>query len=397
MNRNPWPAVIAVGVLLTVSFGSILYGFSIYVTDSAAGAEFSSSMLSLAYGGSVIVSGVVATPLGRWMDRHGTRWVALTGGVVTCAGLVGFSLADNRVALVAVWWLLVGPGTAMVFYEPAFVVINQLVTAQRRPHALGVVTVIGGFAGAIFIPLIEAMNSSLGWRPTVRILGGVIAVLGVAAATLTPRRSAEHAAEATRSKVPFAEIVSDRRFLYLTGGLILLFLSVNGLLAHRVDRFTEAGFEISTVAWMAGAASLVSMPGRFFGPVIAGRKGGLGVLEAFVAVMVVAIALTIPSGPGWFMPGHFVLFGLAFGAILPLRAVVMDQWYGRNHYGRRMGIQQTGTLMIGGLGALIVGVLRDVTGAFVGPMSLLLVAAGLGLGLIMAAGRVPATPVSQEV
>lgn len=45
MNRTPWPAVVAVGVLLAVSFGTVLYGFSIYVTDSAAGAEFSSSML----------------------------------------------------------------------------------------------------------------------------------------------------------------------------------------------------------------------------------------------------------------------------------------------------------------------------------------------------------------
>lgn len=379
-------------MLLTVSFGSVLYGFSIYVTDSAAGADFSSSMLSLAYAGSVVMGGLVAAPLGKWMDRRGTRRIAALGGLLTCAGMVAFSVAGSRVELVASWWLLIGPGTAMVYYEPAFVVINQLVRAERRPHALGVVTVIGGFAGAIFIPLVEAMNSSLGWRPTVRVLGVAIALLGLGVALLIPHRTAAHAAEAVGEKVPFKEIVNDRRFIYLTGGLVMLFLSLNALLAHRVDRFTEAGSDIQTVALLAGAASLISLPGRFFGPVVAGRREAIKVLELFVVVMIAAIALTIPAGPRWFMPSHFVLFGLAFGAILPLRAVVMDQWYGRNHYGRRMGIQQTATLVLGGLGPLLVGVMRDLSGGFVAPMTILLVAALFGLGLVVAAGRVAPAP-----
>lgn len=384
MSRSPWPAVVAVGVLLMVSFGSILYGFSIYVTDGSAGAVFSSSMLSLAYTGSVIVSGLVATPLGRWMDRHGTRHVAAVGGVVTLGGMLVFSIADNAVVLLAAWWLLIGPGTAMTYYEPAFVVINQTVDRASRPRALGVVTVIGGFAGAIFIPLVEYLNSSLGWRPTVRYLGVAIAVLGLLGSRLIPKRRSANVGRAVGGP-PLRAIFEDRRFNLLTVGMVLLSVAFGGLIAHRVDRFSEAGFDVETVALLAGAASLISLPGRFFGPLFGGRGHAARVLGWFALVLVVATALTISTEPGWFMPTHFVVYGVAFGAILPLRALAMDQWYGHDHYGRRMGVQQTATLVVGGFGALLVGVLRDVSGDWVAPMLAMTLFALAGLlGIVMA-------------
>ncbi|MFC2176880.1 MFS transporter [Actinomycetota bacterium] len=398
MNRTPWPAVVAVGVLLAVSFGTVLYGFSIYVTDSAAGAEFSSSMLSLAYAGSVVASGLLATPLGKWMDRHGARSVAAFGGVITCAGLFAFSLSSNPLTLLASWWLIIGPGTAMTYYEPAFVVINQNVSPARRPHALGIVTLIGGLAGAIFIPVIEFMNSSLGWRPTVRLLGAAIALIGVGGALLIPRRTSEQAQESVAQHVPLGEILRDRRFTYLTTGLVLAFMSFNGIVAHRVDRFVEAGFAVGLVALLAAVASLVSMPGRFLGPFLGGRRRGIEVLQGFLVVVAISIALAIPDGAAWLMYGHFVLFGLAFGAVLPLRALAMDQWYGRNHYGRRMGIQQSVTLVVGGLGPLAVGVARDLTGGFTIPMVGVFLAAVAGLFFVALAQRAPAPsePVAAE-
>ncbi len=387
MSRSPWPAVVAVGLLLMVSFGSILYGFSIYVTDGSAGADFSSSMLSFAYTGSVVVSGMAAAPLGRWMDRHGTRRVAVAGGLVTMTGMLAFSVAGSPVALLAAWWLLIGPGTAMTYYEPAFVVINQTVDRAIRPRALGVVTVIGGFAGAIFIPLVEVMNSNLGWRPTVRILGLAIAVLGIVGSRLIPARDRDAARSARHAAVPIGDLMRDRRFMLLTAGMVLLSVAFGGLLAHRVDRFSEAGFDIETVALLAGAASLISLPGRFFGPLFGGRGDAGRVLGWFSVVLVVATALTIPGEPRWFMPTHFVVYGLAFGAILPLRALTMDQWYGRSQYGRRMGVQQTATLVIGGLGPLLVGVLRDLTGEWEMPMSVMTLFALAGMAGIVLAQR----------
>ena len=45
-----------------MAFGVILYGFSIFLTETAAGAGFSKTTLSVAYGGSVVVGGLLAVP-----------------------------------------------------------------------------------------------------------------------------------------------------------------------------------------------------------------------------------------------------------------------------------------------------------------------------------------------
>lgn len=58
---------------LMVGYGVILYGFSVYATDQAAGADFSTTTLSLGYGGSVFVGGLLAIPIGHLADKRGVR------------------------------------------------------------------------------------------------------------------------------------------------------------------------------------------------------------------------------------------------------------------------------------------------------------------------------------
>ena len=66
----------------------------------------------------------------------------------------------------------------------------------------------------------------------------------------------------------------------------------------------------------------------------------------------------------WQMVGHFFLFGLAFGALLPLRAMVMGDWYSGPSYGRIMGTQWTAVVLVAAGGPVLVGVLRDATGGY---------------------------------
>ena len=64
------------------------------------------------------------------------------------------------------------------------------------------------------------------------------------------------------------------------------------------------------------------------------------------------------------MIGHFLLFGLAFGALLPIRAMVMGAWYSGPIYGRIMGTQWTAVVLVGASGPVLVGVLRETTGEY---------------------------------
>ena len=172
-GETSWTALLAMSVTVMASFGVILYGFSIFVTESAAGEEFSKTVLSAAYAGSVVTGGLIAIPLGLRADRVDVRGIVATGGLLAGCGMFLFGRATTPWQVLAAWWLLIGPAGAMTFYEIGFIAVDQWYRPQQRARALGILTLIGGLAGIIFIPFTEWLVGVLGWRDTALALGAL--------------------------------------------------------------------------------------------------------------------------------------------------------------------------------------------------------------------------------
>jgi len=253
-----WGSILPLSITVMAAFGIMFYGFSVYLTDDAAGSEFSTTALSLAYGGAVLGGGLLAMPLGRYADRHGVRLILGLGSVLGFLGLVGFGAAEESWQVVAVWWLLIGPAGAMTFYEPAFVAIDQWCSPQQRPRALAALTVIGGLAGVLFIPGTERLVSALGWRQTTVVLGFVLLVIGGSTSLFAiPKGSfGQHQNPTPKPRAgSLRTLVRDRRFRLYTLAMMLSFFAAQGVLSHRVARFDEAGFAVAAVALWAAVAS----------------------------------------------------------------------------------------------------------------------------------------------
>jgi len=383
-----WIAPLAATVM--VGFGVILYGFSVYATDQAAGAEFSTTALSLAYGGSVFVGGLLALPVGHFADRHGVRFIVGAGALLGCLGLVAFSISDEAWQVVAAWWLFLGPAQAMIYYEPAYVAIEQWSSPKDRARTLATITLIGGLAGIVFIPLAAQLVSLFGWRPAVFVLGLVMLVVGGTSALFalpTSRMSQVGTTDASEVRNPASTFMRDRRFLLYTGALMLILLATQGVIAHRVARFEEVGYSLATVALWAAVASAMSLPGRWIAPRLAERFGPTRVQAAIAVIVALSVLLMVDDSPSWRMIGHFFLFGLAFGALLPLRAMVMGQWFSGPTYGRIMGSQWAGVVPVAAAGPVIVGVLRDTTGGYQTSFSLLATLYLAAAAVIVVSGR----------
>ncbi len=369
-----WGSILPLAITVMAAFGIMFYGFSVYLTDEAAGSEFSTTALSLAYGGAVLAGGLLAMPIGRYADRHGVKPIIGLGSILGFLGLVGFGSADESWQVVAAWWLLIGPAGAMTFYEPAFVAIDQWCSPQQRPRALAALTVIGGLAGVLFIPGTERLVALVGWRQTTVILGLVLLVIGGSTSLFAiPRRSPggeRHPASHSRSG-SFRNLVRDRRFRLYTLAMMLSFFAAQGVLSHRVARFGEAGFAVATVALWAAVASALSLPGRWLAPLVATRMRATTVQAATIAMVAVATLLMVDGRSSWQMIGHFVFFGLGFGALLPLRAMIMANWFSGSDYGRIMGTQWTVVGLAGATGPVMVGVLRDQADGYGLPMGVL--------------------------
>jgi predicted MFS family arabinose efflux permease len=378
--------------VVMVSFGSLFYAYSVLITDEAAGADFSTSALSTAYGGFVLIGGLLAVVVGRFADRHGVRRVLGAGTIFAGAGLGLLSVAAAPLQVIGVSWLLMGPAGAMLFYEPAFIAVDQWFPESGRGRAIAVLTVIAGLAGPIFVPLTGALVTSVGWRPTARILAVVVVAAAALGTVVTPpgSRSGAGSAGGRRS---LRSLLRDPRFLRYTGAVLLFYGALQAAFFHRIAAFEEAGYAVAGVSAWAGVSGLLGFPGRWLAPRVPAR--GAQWLQAGVLVALAGSLVLVVASPGTgLMPAHFVLFGVAFGALLPLRPVIMADWYSGPGFGQIMGTQWSLAAVAGAAGPWLVGLGRDAAAGYDGPLILVtaaLVLAALLTVLSVGPSRDPAT------
>lgn len=354
----------ALAATVSVAFGTLLYAFSVLVTESAAGSEFSTGLLSAAYGGTVLVGGGLAFVVGPAVDARGVRLAMGAGSLLGAAGMVGLATASHGWQVIAASWLLIGPAGALTFYEPAFIAVDQWFEPEERGKAIGVLTVIGGLAGPVFLPLTATLVEGLGWRPAALTLAAILAVVGVVAAGVVLPSGNRGGDRPQPEGVSVRHLFADPRFVLYTISVLLLFGAFQTVLFHRIALFEAAGFGIALVSFWAGVSGWLSFPGRYVGPVLGSGRNGVRWNAGVVALMALTLVpMLTPSGRG-LMILHFVAFGVVFGAVLPMRAAVMATWFSGPAFGRVMGVQWTLAAVAGAAGPALAGLSRDVTGGY---------------------------------
>lgn len=359
------------------------------VTRPAAGGEFSRGLLSAAYGGAVVTGGLAAIPVGRLADRHGVRALIAGGALLGAAGLLAFAAATAGWQVLALWWLLLGPSTAMTFYEPAYVAIQQAFAAEARPQAIAALTLTAGLSGPVFIPATGALVEALGWRDTTRVLAAALACAAPVALLFVRTSPARAAPRARRGPdlTPFRR----PRLLLFTAGAVLGYGAIEAVVVHRVARFQELGFGLGTVTLWAGVSGLVTLPGRFLLPVAARRVRATVLLAAVLGILAMSTALMVSGSAYWQMALSFVLFGLVFGAALPLRAIVMGEWTATAVFGAVMGVQAAAMAVGRAVAPAVTGALHDALGGYTAAIAVLCgMLAGAALLVLAAERRSPA-------
>jgi MFS family permease len=389
IGRDHAALIFALCVVVTVAYGALYYGFAVIITDDAAGADFSRALLSVAYGGAVVTSGLAAVPIGRISDRVGVRAIMAVGTLVAAAGLLGFSTATDGWQVVAIWWLVLGPAIAMTFYEPAYVAIQHAFGAQSRARAIGALTLAAGLSGPIFTPGTAALVDAFGWRDATRLFAALFVACAPIAALLIRARPPQRPHGPVVKTRPTAELarLAHGRLALFTLGAVLAYGALEAVVVHRVARFEEDGFGLTTVTLWAAIAGLLTLPGRFALPVLARRLRATDVFAVVLLVLCASTALMIRGDAYWQMALSFVLFGLVFGAALPLRAVVMGDWVATATFGATMGAQAA--VIAGGRAALpaIVGLMHDRLDGYTATMALLTTLLFTSAVLVATSGR----------
>src|SRR5690625_1020988 len=93
-ERRPyygWWMIAGLAVTEPISWGVLVYAFSVFVVPMHAELGWDPAWLNGAYTTGVAISGIMAIPVGLWLQRHGARLLMSVGSVLTVLALIGWA------------------------------------------------------------------------------------------------------------------------------------------------------------------------------------------------------------------------------------------------------------------------------------------------------------------
>ncbi len=359
----------ALGWAQVVSWGTLYYGFPLFVLPMQKEFGWSLTLINGALSAGLLVSGLCTYGVGAWIDRHGGRALMTAGSLGTAVLLVAWSQVTSIAMLYGVW-LLLGMCLAAILYEPAFMVVGRHFGTDAR-RAITTMTLIAGFASTLGIPLIETLLGQYPWRTVLLILATLHLVICVPIHfCFVPARGAPAAhASLTPADEQDARAVMRRRLRDpVLWGMVLWFTAYSttaaGLVFQLVPSQKALGVSSATLLTAVALIGPSQVAGRI-AMMWLGESVNLRLLGALttslVPISVLILILAPPTLPALAL--FAITFGMANGITTILRGVAPGEWLGRAHLGRTMGLIGTPMLIMTALAPLVTAAVWSASGS----------------------------------
>jgi predicted MFS family arabinose efflux permease len=382
--------VAALGSTQTLAWASSYYLPAILGAPIASTLHLPTSVFFGVFSGAMLLSGVLSPQVGRMIDRHGGRPMMAASSVVLAGGLVMLGLAQGLVGLCAAW-LVLGVGTAMGLYAPAFATLSRLYGLDARGPITGI-TLFAGFASTIGWPLSAFMLDHYGWREACFVWAGLNLLLCMPLNwLLIPTAPAEppmSRSYATDEAIPTT--AAPRGTMLILAFFFAATRFVSGALAAHLPRLLEGAGASAVAAIAAGALVGPAQVGarvfefsllRRFHPLIPARIAillhplGAAIMTVLGPIGITAFAILHGAGNG--------MLTIANGT-LPLAL------FGPSGYGKRTGVLAVPTRIAESAAPFIFGLLLDHIGT-----AAIAVSSGICLAAFASLWLLQASPVAE--
>lgn len=111
-----------------------------------------------------IVWGLTQPFVGMLADRHGARWVAVSGVLIYGAGLLAALFATSTLWLVLGIGICIGVALSCTASSIAMSVTARTVSPQQSSMAMGAVSAVGSLGLMLASPLAQTLITSHGWQ-----------------------------------------------------------------------------------------------------------------------------------------------------------------------------------------------------------------------------------------
>jgi len=336
----------------------------------------------------LLVSGLVAMPIGNWVDKHGARQLMTLGSSLGAVLLLLWSTSSN---LLGFYIIQAGLGLVMAatLYEVAFTVV-AVWFRKNRINAMLIVTFFGGLASTIFIPISTYLIETLYWRDALRVLALIFALITIPLHAfvlrqkpetlgLTPERQSQEQSKQEKH-LSKQDALKGSSFWWISTAFTLDRITVVAIAAHSVPMLLEKGYSPALVAAATGSIGIMQVLGRLlFTP--NSQRFSLTKLSAVTFICHTLGLLSLIFIAGISSIWMFAAFhGLANGAGTLARAALVAETYGSKYYGSINGSMVTIIAITQTIAPLGTGALRDVYGNYT--LALVILASLSGLAAL---------------
>ncbi|GHO84109.1 MFS transporter [Dictyobacter formicarum] len=368
-----WVLVITLGLTTIISYGTTQYLFGVLVVPISHTFHWNRTSISGAYALGSFIAGILGIPVGFFIDRQGARLLMTCGSLLAGITFIGLSMMQQVWQFYLLWSGGFGLVMALTFYPISFAVITNWFD-HKRGKAMALLTLIGGLASPLFLPLAGLLIPSIGWQYTVILCGLLHLLVAAPLHGLLLRRSPEEqglSPDGQKHRSMYREhkerirgasvalTLKDASFWMLTMALSLGTLGNMIVFAHQIAYLIDKHYASALAATIAGMLGVASLPGRYLLNVVSGKISAQKMLACCYAIQAVGllVLITAPSS-GWLIL-YIIAYGGAYGAVSPLRATVMAEKFGRRAYGSITALQGIPIACCAAAGPLMAGWLYD--------------------------------------
>jgi len=376
--------IVGVGIVVTcVGIGAML-SLSVFLAPMSAAMGWSRTGISMAALLNFLCMGIGSFAWGALSDRFGTRAVVLCGGILLGLGLVTASQAATLGQFQVLFGVIVGFAAGSL-YTPLTATTTRWFT-RHRSLAVALVSAGLSLGSSTAAPLARWLITSYDWRFAMLVIGDLAWLVIIPAALLVREPPALPAAAvvATRAGAEGAELtVAQALRTPQFAAIALTFFACcaahSGPIFHMVTYAIDHGVPAMAAATVLSAAGLASLGGKIVCGLVADRVGAKRVLVAGLALQAVAVSLYLFTREAASFYALALMFGFAYGGVMPLYAILVREYFGERIMGTVFGAVAFVSTLGMALGPWAGGWLYDALGSY---FWLYIGSFGIGLGAV---------------
>ncbi|MCC8431055.1 MFS transporter [Reyranella aquatilis] len=396
MERSYGWVIVGAGALMGCVAIGALFSLAVFLQPMSDDTGWSRTGISSAMTLDFLTMGVAAFGWGALSDRFGPRVVVLSGALLLGLGLALASRATSLLEFQLIYGVVVGIAAGAVFAPMIATVTGWF--DRHRSLAVSLVSAGMGVAPMTISPFAQWLVSAYDWRTAQMTIAIAAWVLLVPAALLVRRPPEVTAASPGMPAeggegMTVGQALRSPQFIVLSLTFFCCCAAHSGPIFHTVSYALACGLPAMTAVTIYSVEGLAGLGGRILFGLLGDRYGARRIVV--LGLMVQAVG----AGSYYFTrdAGEFyavaVLFGMAYGGVMPLYAVIAREYFPM----RIMGTVFGGAAMISSLGmALGPAAGGWIFDTFHGYGYLYIASFGIGLAAVAVALAFPPVPSQRE-